>query len=134
MCPTSRASKYLFPGLGVQRCKGNMYLSNKINTSLKKKLRDLPFQAVAVHYQQYFYYRTISFPPIPKCTVNSPDTEENRPILTAVKFKDNMVFTVHNITQLYEVKDILLQSNKNLLANKAAGEIRGLGNQGENRL
>lgn len=64
----------------------------------------------------------------PKMTVNSPDTVVNRPVQSSsnVKFKDNTVLTVQNITQLCELKATLLQPNKDPLANTAQGENRGL--------
>lgn len=60
---------------------------------------------------------------------NSPDTVVNRPVPSSslVRFKDNNIgLTVHNITQLWELKVTLLQSNKDQLANTVQGENREL--------
>lgn len=64
----------------------------------------------------------------PKMTINSPDTVVNKLVQSSsiVKFKDNTVLTVHNITQLCELKATLLQPNKEPLANTAQGENREL--------
>lgn len=61
--------------------------------------------------------------------MNSPDTVVDRPTLSSslVRFKDNTVLTVHNVTQLRELKVALLRSNKDQLANIAQGENRGRG-------
>lgn len=137
MFPTYRASKYLFPVQVSLWTKRKHTLAKRIKHKLKKQISQLFLSRQQQRVTNKKISTAISFHAIPKCTVNSPDTVVNRPVLninsSSVTFKDNTVLTVHNISQLCELKVIVLQSNKDLLAHTAQGEKRGWGNRRRTR-